>query len=248
MNKRLLIKWALSLVSVAAGLVLPGLAAAGGKMTFELQYGLTGLSEILMIGIPALIFLTDLFKDRGALKVVFPKQHPDRVGLAMLSAVGFTIVGMVITVLWLTLLSLVQYKPVQPVLENPSTIVQMLLAILMAAVVPAACEEMLFRGVLLRFAHRKWGEKAAMWTTAVLFAAMHFSVAGFPMLLVIGMLLARLAFKGKGLTLPFIFHAMYNLAAVVINRYGAAPGLMTVLVSTMAFRWSMQRLLTEREA
>lgn len=240
-------KWGLSLAAVAAGLILPGLAAGGGNMTFEMQYGLTGLSEILMIGIPALVFLTDLFKDRGALKTAFPKQHPDSVGLAMLSAVGFTIVGMMITVLWLMLLSMVRYKPVQPLLENPSTIVQMLLAILMAAVIPAVCEEMLFRGVLLRFAHRKWGESTAVWTTAVLFAVMHFSVAGFPMLLLIGMLLARLAFKGEGLTLPFTFHAMYNLSAVVINRYGAAPGLVTVLVATMAFRWSMRRLLTERE-
>lgn len=248
MNKRRLVKWGLSFVSAAAGIVLPGLMAGEGKMSFEAQYGLAALSEILLLGIPALIFLTDLCKESGALRTAFPKQDPNRVGLAMLAAVGFTIVGMVVTVLWLTLLSLISFSPLQPVLKNPETLMQLLLAILMAAVVPAACEEMLFRGVLLRFAYRKWGEKAAVWGTAAVFAVMHFSVAGFPMLLLIGVLLARLAIKGKGLTLPFVFHAMYNLSAVVINRYGAAPGMMTVLISTVAFRWAMHRLLTDKEA
>ena len=201
-----------------------------------------------MIGIPALVFWTDCFQDRDALRRAFPKQTPDRIGLTMLSAVGFTIVGMVITVLWMSVLSMFHYSPKQLMMANPQTHTQLLLAVLAASIIPAACEEMLFRGVLLRFVSGKWGDNAAIWVTAVLFAALHFSAPGFPMLLMIGVLLARLALTYKGLTLPFIFHAMYNFSAVVINRYGAAPSLLTIIMALIIFRRSTSSLLFEKEA
>lgn len=248
MNKRLLAKWGLSLVLTALGLALPALIFSGNTMTFEMQYGLTAISEVLMIGLPALIFLTDLGANRGALSGAFSRQSAERVGYAMLAAVGFTMVGVLVTVLWVSVLSLFGFSPLQPMLENPDTAGRLGLAVLLVAAVPALCEEMLFRGVLLRYAARKWGEERAIWITAALFAAAHFSVAGFPALLMIGMLLARLAFKGRGLTLPVVFHAMYNLSAIVINRYGATPGLFTMLLSAMAFRWAIRRLLRDQEA
>lgn len=244
LNKRRLVKWALALAFFAAGVAVP-LLAGEGELSFPAFYGLTALASCLMMVLPALVFITDLFRDIGALRGLFPRADAYRAGLTLLAAVSYTMVGFLVSVLWLAVLHMLGVTPPQQAMLMPSGGAEMLWAVLLVALVPAVSEELLFRGAVLGVIRKRFGEQAGIWLSAGVFALAHLSLAAFPALVLIGAVLAKLAVKFKGLTLPILFHAAYNMSAVAINQSGAAPGLFGLVLSALAFRFAMAGLAKE---
>lgn len=86
--------------------------------------------------------------------------------------------------------------------------------ILCIALIPAICEELLFRGFLLSSV-KKWKPWIAIAVTGVLFGAAHLSVYRFLPVALLGCFLAYIDLKTESLFLGMLFHFFNNLISVV---------------------------------
>ncbi len=120
------------------------------------------------------------------------------------------------------------------------------LGVLLALViVPAVCEEILFRGILLA-EYRALGEGNAIVVSAVCFAMLHFSVSGFPIYLFSGLLLGLVAASSRSVIPSMLLHLLINalslytsdqFLSIIMERNGAffVGFLLTVLFGAFLF-------------
>ena len=90
------------------------------------------------------------------------------------------------------------------------------LALILYALVPAICEETLFRGVLLN-GLRKAGALPAILISAVAFAVMHMSLAQLPYVLVLGIVLGIVMYYTRNLALTISMHFANNALVLIIG-------------------------------
>jgi hypothetical protein len=95
------------------------------------------------------------------------------------------------------------------------------LAIVMVVLVGPFVEEMVFRGMVLPFASSRWGVAVGTATSAVLFAASHFSLWRLVPLALLGVALAWLRTSSDSLVPSIAAHALYNAVAVAAAFYVA---------------------------
>lgn len=204
------------------------------ERAFSLQYSLSAFQEVLMLGVPALILYLSIYgKEDLRSRMALPDSYS--AGLAMLSAVSFTMAGSLLVAFWLAFLTSFGFVPTIPTFISPQTPIQYVLAFLLAALIPAVSEELLFRGVLLRLLQKARGDRMAVYGSAFLFALLHFSLEGFPALFVIGIVLGWAAVRYQNLMLPMLFHMVYNMAAVTINASETVPSITIMMLSTAIF-------------
>lgn len=88
---------------------------------------------------------------------------------------------------------------------------ELLLALLTVAVVPAFCEEVMFRGLLQgRLLGKVMSGHAAVWVAAIIFSAIHVEFAGFLPRLLLGAGLGY-AYRWTGtLWVPIVLHMLFN--------------------------------------
>lgn len=88
----------------------------------------------------------------------------------------------------------------------------------MIALLPAIGEELVFRGVVQKIFHQ-WSRNAhvAVWTTAILFSAMHMQFYGFLPRMLLGAMLGYMLVWSGSLWLPMLAHFINNAAAVVFT-------------------------------
>ena len=89
------------------------------------------------------------------------------------------------------------------------------LDLLMISVLPAVCEELLFRGMVMG-AYERWGTWRAIFISAALFAGLHGSVAGLPVHFLLGVALGYVAASTGSLLPGMALHGVYNAIAVVV--------------------------------
>ena len=90
--------------------------------------------------------------------------------------------------------------------------------ILAYAVLPAVCEEFLFRGILA-VEYEKYGVLCAALTTSVWFAFLHFSFVKLPIYLFAGLVLSQLLYATRSLTATIVAHFVYNLFGIFGQQY-----------------------------
>ena len=88
----------------------------------------------------------------------------------------------------------------------------------MIALLPAIGEELVFRGVVQKIFHQ-WSRNAhvAVWTTAILFSAMHIQFYGFLPRMLLGAMLGYMLVWSGNLWLPILAHFINNAAAIVFT-------------------------------
>lgn len=212
------------LLGIIALFLLPGLLGASLKSGRLWIYALITLQELLLIGIPAL--LISLRSLAARLDFLSLWKHPGSysLGLSSLSAVSFSLAGILIAVLWISLMEVLGIRvPLERSPIMPQSIGEYLLAFLTSALLPAFAEELLFRGLLLQAFRRRLGDRWALWLTALLFSILHLSLQGFGVLLVIGLFLAGLTLRYESLWPAVLFHGLYNTAAILLNGLKALP-------------------------
>lgn len=93
----------------------------------------------------------------------------------------------------------------------------LLINVVVMAITPAICEELLFRGVLQNQL-AKWFKNVhiAVWVAAIIFSAIHFQFYGFFPRIILGAALGYLLVYGKSLWLPIVAHCLNNFMAVVV--------------------------------
>jgi membrane protease YdiL (CAAX protease family) len=87
------------------------------------------------------------------------------------------------------------------------------------AVVPAFCEEVFFRGLLLPF-FGDWlkNKHAGVWISAILFTILHFSVTQFLPILFMGVVLGYIYMWTRSIWAPVLVHFLNNASTVVFHR------------------------------
>src|SRR5436190_7831644 len=88
---------------------------------------------------------------------------------------------------------------------------EIFLALLAIAIAPVT-EELLFRGILYPFIKQQGYPKLAIWSTAVLFGALHLNLMTFVPLTFLGLVLAWLYDATDNLVAPIFAHGLFNLA------------------------------------
>ncbi len=119
--------------------------------------------------------------------------------------------------------------PIQEVFQRLlSDEVSPVLLLLVVAISPAICEEVLFRGLLLRAFLRSMRPRVAVLVTALLFGAFHLSLARIVPTAALGVLLGLLAVRSGSLWPGVVFHALHNGLSLLIARSGRdVPGITT---------------------
>ncbi len=93
-----------------------------------------------------------------------------------------------------------------------------LLVILSVAILPAFCEEILFRGFILSGLKTAAGKKISIFLCALMFALMHLDPYRIPFTLAIGIGLSWAAWETGSLIIPIVMHGAHNLALLLITR------------------------------
>ena len=99
-----------------------------------------------------------------------------------------------------------------PVIRNPR---ELTLAIVMMAALPAACEELLFRGLVMP-AWESRGTYFAIGVSGAMFALLHGNITGLPAYLLVGAVSGYLVFALDTLYAGIVYHTVYNAACLVI--------------------------------
>lgn len=205
----------------------------------------TGALEILLIGVPAALLM---LKKREAYCGMLSQPDIYPAGLVVLSSAAYALAAVLITALWAALLERVGIRlPLDASLPPVAVGGELAVALLCAALIPAVCEELLFRGVLLHYLERKTGKKRAVVISGLAFALLHFSFHGFAALAVIGLFLSSLTIKYRNLWLAIIFHFMYNALVIVMQALGGIPSMQTVFLCAGVFAASLYLLFHRRE-
>jgi membrane protease YdiL (CAAX protease family) len=100
----------------------------------------------------------------------------------------------------------------------PNSALQALIAVPVLALLPALCEELLFRGILCTELDRRGGLRAVL-VGSLLFALIHFDLANLPVYFYAGVLLTLTLYVTDSLIATMIIHALYNVASLFGQRY-----------------------------
>lgn len=85
--------------------------------------------------------------------------------------------------------------------------------LLALVIIPAVCEELFFRGVVLS-EYRSMGEANAVIMSAVGFAMLHFSLTNFPVYLFVGLLLGIVTIVSRSVIPAVVLHLLSNTLSV----------------------------------
>jgi membrane protease YdiL (CAAX protease family) len=224
------------------------LSGSGILDSFNSSYILSAVLELSIIGIPVFLLLYSGFdRWQSFLKTLL---FPDilNVGLSLLTAVSLTMVSGLIGVTWHIFLKFIGYTAVDTALPNPISAIQWVIAIFTAAILPAVCEEMLFRGLALGLLKKRLSGNTAIFLSALLFAICHFNLVGFPSLLLIGIILAKVMVRHGMIWVPILIHAGYNASSIIINASGADIPFVMILLCIAVFFLSMYYLIHKEDA
>lgn len=98
---------------------------------------------------------------------------------------------------------------------NTSSFGMMIVNLFVMALLPAVCEEMMFRGWLQRVLGNRLNYHMAIWVSAFIFSAIHFQFYGFVPRMIIGAALGYLYCYTGSLWASIIAHFTNNAAAVI---------------------------------
>jgi uncharacterized protein len=92
--------------------------------------------------------------------------------------------------------------------------------IFILAVVPAFCEELLFRGLLQQIVCRLFrSSHIGIWVTAIIFSTIHFQFFGFVPRLILGLLFGYLFYWSRNLWYSIIAHFINNIIPVTVSYF-----------------------------
>ena len=101
---------------------------------------------------------------------------------------------------------------------NINSVGQLIMCVLVVGVMAGLCEEMLFRGAMLRtMQDSRLGKHAVVWITAILFSAFHLQFYGFVPRMLLGVWLGYLFVWTGSLWVPIIAHTLNNSTVVLMS-------------------------------
>ncbi|MBO5021933.1 MAG: CPBP family intramembrane metalloprotease [Clostridia bacterium] len=118
---------------------------------------------------------------------------------------------------------------------NPTSFPLYLLALLLMAVIPAICEELLFRGVILHGLRDRFGTWASIALSALMFALMHGNLQQFVYPFILGGIMGWLVTKTGSLFSSMLVHFINNFLVVTFAYIQNITGFSLALPNTWWF-------------
>jgi membrane protease YdiL (CAAX protease family) len=102
-------------------------------------------------------------------------------------------------------------------LTNFGSFVQLIVAVVVIALIPAIGEEVLFRGIIQRKIFHKIGDMhVSIWTSAILFSAIHLQFYGFVPRMLLGAMFGYMYAWTRNLWTPIFAHFVNNAVTIVV--------------------------------
>ncbi len=125
--------------------------------------------------------------------------------------------------LWTQFLTSVGYNATSELPMPFDTAGWFILAIFIFALIPAVCEEFLFRGLVLN-GLRKYGAVISIGFSAVMFSLMHMNLQQLPYTLILGIILGLIVYYTRNIWLSIIIHFCNNLTSLFIMYFFTDSG------------------------
>lgn len=113
------------------------------------------------------------------------------------------------------LLTLIGYNPANELPYVMDNDFKFVIGILSMAVLPAICEELLFRGLILKGLQSKFSAHASILITATMFTLLHGSLQQTVYQFILGVLLGYVMYYGKSIVYPILLHFVNNFVVVL---------------------------------
>ena len=140
--------------------------------------------------------------------------------LSTLSIVSLALLGVFfttdLTALWTIPLEALGLNPGVASAVIPTNAPGLTLCVFYVAVLPAVCEEFLFRGAILSAFERN-GTRRAVIASAALFALLHGSLTGLPAHFLLGRIMGWLVVSCNSVYAGLIYHTTHNAASVILQ-------------------------------
>ncbi|MCM1272288.1 MAG: ABC transporter permease [Clostridium sp.] len=188
---------------------------AGGAA--QLKYGIYGLliTQLIVVGIPliATIYTKKDIKKTFKLKGCSPRYFVGGI---------FVITGGIMLGMLVSAVTGLIFK--ESALDASESMAQIIgdsfpLALIIVALAPAICEELMFRGYVLGAMSGKYNERTAVIISAVIFGIYHMSVSKFFTTALIGGLICYVAVRSKSILPGMLMHFTNNALSVVTMFY-----------------------------
>jgi len=179
-------------------------------------YNILLVNEYILILIPTVLYI--LVK-RYSFKEVFRfnKLEPIQALLIVLMSVPAYIVALMLNNIVVFFLQFIGDVPGQPI-PVPKNFQELVVGILIVAVSPAICEEMLHRGVLLK-AYENRGSMKAVVITSVFFGIFHYDVTNFLGPVFLGLLMGYFVIRTNSIFAGMLAHFLNNTIAELLQFF-----------------------------
>jgi|GEM_PF-243788 len=117
-----------------------------------------------------------------------------------------------------------------PGIPTPGSIPELLTGILVIAVAPGICEEMMHRGLLLR-AYEKRGTYKAVIIVSILFGLFHFDITNLLGPILLGLLIGYYTVRTNSILAGMLAHFLNNAFAEVVQYAAKQPETKTITIS-----------------
>lgn len=191
------------------------------QLSFEYFAATVLGGQLLCIAAPALAVVLLFTRDRW--KSLLLDKWPSLATLATAAGLAIALhpVGQ-----WLSLWIQQTYPLSEQVAEQATTMMSLigespsfLATLSLLALLPAFCEEIAFRGVLLGGLKKSLGPAAAVVVTAALFGAVHTLLQQSLSAAPLGVVLGAVAILSRNLYACIVFHAIYNALALSLDHF-----------------------------
>lgn len=115
----------------------------------------------------------------------------------------------------------------------------LLLTLFHVGIVPAVCEEILYRGYVMRSFERSWGIWPAIIISGILFGLYHVQLTNLLPLSAIGILLAYLTWVSRSLYPAMVAHLINNGGSVLVGTYYPESAFAELTPETMPPVWTV---------
>ncbi len=170
--------------------------------------------EIFIILMPSLVYIK--FNENSFSDVL--KLNPLRVKdliLVILITILLYPVAVFFQAIFISIINLV--KPIIPnQMPLPKNLFDFIKSIIVIAIVPGICEEIMFRGVILD-GYKKIGYKHAIAISSILFGLMHFTLANLIGPTILGVAFAIMVYRTNSIYSSIIAHIINNSIAVFLG-------------------------------
>lgn len=225
---------------VGAGELVPAMEQLFAERA-EAVLTTNALAQVLGLALPAFLFAR-LHTARVGPFLRLRPPDPTLLGLALVGLVGLTPVVLWLGAFneslpipqpeWMRELEEAQVELLEQVLRQDASLV---LNLLLMAVTPAFCEEVLFRGYVQRQAERGLGVAGGLLFSGIVFGFYHFRLSQVIPLSVLGLYMAYLVWRTRSLWPAVVVHFANNALAVWLSPYlEEAEG---EVVETMSVPW-----------